>query len=129
MKITKAKLKQIIKEEAANLAGVSALEPKFRTDMTDSEISELCKGLASDAQQHAAFLHFTTRNVDAPEHEGAEFEDFNAPLMENKKMKITKAKLKQIIKEELSKAEKERKEKLRIRNVEIEDELKDLEHK
>tara|TARA_R110000824_G_scaffold19321_2_gene75021 strand:- start:13 stop:126 length:114 start_codon:yes stop_codon:yes gene_type:complete len=37
-------------------------------------------------------------------------------------MKLTKSKLKQIIKEELTKAEKERKEKL-------EGELKDLEHK
>tara|TARA_R110002110_G_C13285806_1_gene702985 strand:- start:881 stop:994 length:114 start_codon:yes stop_codon:yes gene_type:complete len=36
-------------------------------------------------------------------------------------MKITKARLKEIIKEELTKAEKERKEKL-------EDELEDLEH-
>ena len=122
MKITKAKLKQIIKEEAANLAGVSALEPKFRTDMTDSEISELVKGLSSIEQQHAAFLHFTTRNIDAPEHEGAEFEDFNTPLMENKKMKITKAKLKQIIQEELTKAQKEKK-------AELEDELKNLDHK
>jgi hypothetical protein len=37
-------------------------------------------------------------------------------------MKLTKSKLKQIIKEELTKAEKEQKEKL-------EDELEDLEHK
>ena len=37
-------------------------------------------------------------------------------------MKITKAKLKQIIKEELTKAQKEKK-------AELEDELKDLEHK
>ena len=37
-------------------------------------------------------------------------------------MKITKAKLKQIIQEELTKAQKERK-------AELEDELKDLEHK
>ena len=44
-------------------------------------------------------------------------------------MKITKTQLKQIILEELTKAEKERKEKLRIRNFEIEDELGDLEHK
>ena len=44
-------------------------------------------------------------------------------------MKITKTQLKQIIKEELTKTEKERKGKLRIRNFEIEDELKDLEHK
>ena len=37
-------------------------------------------------------------------------------------MKLTKSKLKQIIKEELTKAEKEQKKKL-------EDELEDLEHK
>jgi hypothetical protein len=37
-------------------------------------------------------------------------------------MKITKAKLKQIIQEELTKAQKEKK-------AELEDELKDLEHK
>ena len=41
---------------------------------------------------------------------------------EENEMKITKSKLKQIIKEELTKAEKEQKEKL-------EDELEDLEHK